>query len=182
MKTALYRHWDIDGVLLYVGISLSAVARLVQHKKSHWSGRIASVTIQQYPDRPSAERAERSAIRSEKPLYNIAHVPAANDNTPEPAVVPSNDYEPLHTVTVLPPAPEGDEYVRGSMQAHILIGSDLRLPRPDYRRVHASGKFTGNYWLLSRLESVCAEHGRKPYQWFDEQQALYLASCTSRAA
>ena len=30
----LYRHFDCDGVLLYVGISLSTVARLCEHKHS----------------------------------------------------------------------------------------------------------------------------------------------------
>lgn len=79
-QTALYRHWDADDNLLYVGISLSAVTRLAQHVAgAHWSHDIASVTIQYHPDRSAAEAAERKAIAEESPRHNVAH--AANDNT-----------------------------------------------------------------------------------------------------
>lgn len=33
-ETELYRHFAADGCLLYVGISLSAVARLTQHRQT----------------------------------------------------------------------------------------------------------------------------------------------------
>lgn len=72
-RTALYRHWDADGNLLYVGISLSAVGRLNQHRRdSHWSDEIASVTIEYFASREMALKAEADAIRSESPEHNIA--------------------------------------------------------------------------------------------------------------
>jgi hypothetical protein len=44
MKTSLYRHFDADGVLLYVGVSLWAVSRLTQHRHgSRWFHKIANV-------------------------------------------------------------------------------------------------------------------------------------------
>jgi len=71
-RTALYRHWDAEGQLLYVGISLSAVQRLAQHKAgSHWSDSINKVTIEYFENREAAHAAERAAVQSENPLHNI---------------------------------------------------------------------------------------------------------------
>lgn len=68
----MYRHWDADGRLLYVGISLSAISRLAQHSaSSHWSGDIARVTIENFETREAALAAERVAVQSENPLHNI---------------------------------------------------------------------------------------------------------------
>jgi hypothetical protein len=70
--THLYRHFDKDGVLLYVGISLSAIKRLGEHKDcSHWFNSIARVDIQQFPTRQAALAAERIAISTEMPKHNI---------------------------------------------------------------------------------------------------------------
>lgn len=72
-KTALYRHFSQDGELLYIGISLSAVQRLKQHKADKgWAGEIASVHIDYFPTRAAALEAERNAITREKPLFNKA--------------------------------------------------------------------------------------------------------------
>jgi len=74
IKTNLYRHFDADGKLLYVGISLSAISRLGQHQDhSHWFGSIARVEIVSFPSRADAIAAEREAIKNEKPLHNIVH-------------------------------------------------------------------------------------------------------------
>jgi hypothetical protein len=70
-KTALYRHFDSGGGLLYAGISLNAVTRLADHRTSDWFDQIAHVEIEQYPDRETALAAEREVIRTEKPAYNI---------------------------------------------------------------------------------------------------------------
>ena len=71
-RTHLYRHFDKDGRLLYVGISLSALSRLAQHREHrHWFDAIARVEIQSYPTRQAAREAERESIRKERPEYNI---------------------------------------------------------------------------------------------------------------
>jgi predicted GIY-YIG superfamily endonuclease len=73
VRTALYRHFDAEGQLLYVGISLSAVQRLAQHKTaSEWFRRIARVEIEWHPCRRDAEQAERRAIATENPICNRA--------------------------------------------------------------------------------------------------------------
>lgn len=70
--TQLYRHFDAQGRLLYVGISLSTVARLTQHRNSSdWYSQISRVEIQKFDTRSEAEGAEWEAIQKEKPIHNI---------------------------------------------------------------------------------------------------------------
>ena len=74
VRTALCRHFDADGALLYVGISLNSVARLAQHKlTAHWFAAIARIEIEWHPTRQSAESAEIVAIQNERPMHNLKH-------------------------------------------------------------------------------------------------------------
>jgi hypothetical protein len=73
-RTALYRHFRDDGVLLYVGISLSPLVRLCQHRESsRWFDDIARIEVEWLPNRLEAMEAERRAIRTEKPVHNVVH-------------------------------------------------------------------------------------------------------------
>lgn len=86
--TALYRHFARTGELLYVGIAGNPMARLHDHgKQSVWARAISMVTIVWYPDRFSAEEAERFACMSEGPKYNIQGSPRA-DRSLRPPVEP----------------------------------------------------------------------------------------------
>jgi hypothetical protein len=71
-RTELYRHYDDEGKLLYVGISLSTVSRLIDHKESPWFGRISHIKIERFPTRKAALIAEQIAITMEGPEYNKA--------------------------------------------------------------------------------------------------------------
>jgi hypothetical protein len=71
--TELYRHYDINGVLLYVGISISSITRAKQHKAaSGWWGEIVRIDIERFPNRKMADDAETVAIQTENPKYNVA--------------------------------------------------------------------------------------------------------------
>lgn len=73
-RTALYRHWDEEGNLLYIGISLSAVARLSEHMaNSSWAPDITKVTVEYYGNRRAALEAEQRAIETEAPAYNVVY-------------------------------------------------------------------------------------------------------------
>lgn len=73
MKFHLYRHFDANDTLLYVGVSLSTINRLGQHKDhSHWFDSIAKVTIENFDSREASLEAETQAILKEKPAHNIA--------------------------------------------------------------------------------------------------------------
>lgn len=73
-RTALYRHFDAAGELLYVGISLCAIGRLAQHRMDkQWYQDIARVEVEWLPDRDTALAAEKLAIQTERPRYNVVH-------------------------------------------------------------------------------------------------------------
>ena len=75
-KTDLYRHFDSEGMLLYIGISFHTLFRLADHRgESSWYDNIRTVTIEKFPSREAAEQAERAAIKSELPKHNEAHHP-----------------------------------------------------------------------------------------------------------
>lgn len=73
-KTALYRHISADGELLYVGIALTPVERMRDHKKgSRWFEQVATVTLEWFDTRALALAAEAAAIKAERPVYNKTH-------------------------------------------------------------------------------------------------------------
>ena len=70
-RTAIYRHFDADGLLLYVGISVNPFARTAQHSKaSEWFSRVAEIKLDWHVTRDDAEKAETAAIIGEKPVFN----------------------------------------------------------------------------------------------------------------
>lgn len=73
MKTQLYRYFDAQDKLLYVGVSLSAVVRLRGRKSVEWIEQVAKITIETFETRGLALAAERLAIQSESPAFNIHH-------------------------------------------------------------------------------------------------------------
>lgn len=71
---SLYRHFAGDGQLLYVGVSLNAIRRLVEHREaSGWFGGVRRVEIEVFASREEVLRAERAAIKRERPQYNVQH-------------------------------------------------------------------------------------------------------------
>ena len=70
----LYRFFDTEGVLLYVGITYDLSMRFSQHSVERgWWGQWAYSTVVRYYSRATLEAAERKAIKSEKPLHNEVH-------------------------------------------------------------------------------------------------------------
>jgi hypothetical protein len=69
----LYRHWDADANLLYVGVAKKPAQRERQHAKSSpWMVFHAETTLQRFETRGESERAEAAAIANEWPLFNVA--------------------------------------------------------------------------------------------------------------
>jgi predicted GIY-YIG superfamily endonuclease len=71
-KTTLYRLYDANDVLLYVGISGKWLARMAQHAAGKgWWDDVATVRREAFPTRAEALAAEVQAIRDEGPLHNV---------------------------------------------------------------------------------------------------------------
>jgi hypothetical protein len=101
-QTALYRHFNANNVLLYVGISLCATTRLAQHRDAaHWFDQITRVTVEWHPTREAAERAEAIAIVRETPKFNIDRPRVDDSELAGASIVRAIALEDLRTIEEL---------------------------------------------------------------------------------
>lgn len=71
---ALYRYYDAGGELLYVGIANDPFRRMAEHRQGkQWWQQVKHLTLEHFPNRKEALTAEREAIKTEHPRYNIQH-------------------------------------------------------------------------------------------------------------
>lgn len=69
--TILYRVFDAQDRLLYVGIAYSIFLRLAQHNDSAgWAHHAVKITLERFSGREAAVAAESEAIRTEDPVWN----------------------------------------------------------------------------------------------------------------
>lgn len=72
-RTAVYRLFDIDGRLLYVGISNNPHARWRSHAHTKpWWGDVVTREIEWHPTREGAEQAETHLVGALRPKWNTA--------------------------------------------------------------------------------------------------------------
>lgn len=73
-RHVIYRMFDTDGALLYVGISSQIPERIAQHRRtSPWFADVARIVVKLLPNRRAALDAELTAIRTEAPTCNVRH-------------------------------------------------------------------------------------------------------------
>lgn len=73
-KTGVYTMRNKDKETLYVGMSKDPKKRAKQHaKKKDWYPEVTKTKVKTYPNRESAAKAEKKAIQSKSPKYNIVH-------------------------------------------------------------------------------------------------------------
>ena len=80
-KWTLYRMYDADDQLLYIGISGRGARRFTEHRgaKAWWTN-VATIKVEHYAFAGQAEQAETEAIWAEAPLHNVRHnSPAVRD-------------------------------------------------------------------------------------------------------
>ncbi len=70
----VYKYFDALNNLLYVGQSAQPFARLEAHKSKDWARRIKSVTMTKYATSRGALKAERDAIKAQRPAFNFVHM------------------------------------------------------------------------------------------------------------
>jgi hypothetical protein len=82
----LYRVYDASGDLLYVGIAVNVFNRMRGHRReAAWWPLADTGTVERYPKRFDAQRAESRAIRSEHPKFNVRNERSYGDMPlPEP--------------------------------------------------------------------------------------------------
>lgn len=71
-STYLYKHWNYDGVVIYVGITANPEQRLYNHKRNaSWFKEVSQVSFKKFSNRLMARTAERYSIKTDKPAYNL---------------------------------------------------------------------------------------------------------------
>ena len=74
--TSVYRYYDTDDVLIYVGITGRGVARNIEHNKSkEWWPHVARQEIDHFATREEALAEERRLIGTHLPPFNRQHNP-----------------------------------------------------------------------------------------------------------
>lgn len=128
--TAVYRFFDVSGRLLYVGIAYDPAERWKDHaRRTKWWKDAADNTIDWYDTRGEAERAERTALRYERPVYNKAGsvTPYQGPTTKHGMRLPRKvrveddvwaDYERLCAERGVAPEEDVNAYVRRQIRAH----------------------------------------------------------------
>lgn len=72
--TVLYRLYDADDQLLYVGATGNLTQRRYSHRSNQpWGHEIARIEAETFPSRAAALAAEREAIAAEHPRWNVHH-------------------------------------------------------------------------------------------------------------
>ena len=93
-RTVVYRHYDAEGRLLYVGAARSFGNRTQTHlREAEWVSQSVRAEAVFYPTREEALDAEMAAIRSEKPIYNAVRNGRSLAKPPKRATKP-----PVETV------------------------------------------------------------------------------------
>lgn len=72
-RTCVYRLYDANDGLLYVGITTDTAVRWQAHSTSKWWPEVARKDVTWYAKRADAEAAEIAAIKAEQPAHNRAH-------------------------------------------------------------------------------------------------------------
>lgn len=71
---AVYRIFDAEGGLLYIGTSPNPMNRMHDHaSRKVWATRIASVRVEWFTNKADAMAAEITAIAAEGPEWNVHH-------------------------------------------------------------------------------------------------------------
>lgn len=87
----LYRFFDGDSTLLYVGRTVDARSRFRTHERTkEWFDGVARIEREVFPTAESLATAEVAAIRSEHPLHNIQHAAGRR-----PRKVPTATADPI---------------------------------------------------------------------------------------
>jgi hypothetical protein len=127
---AVYRMFDAEGRLLYVGMTGNAGTRLGSHASKRWFPLVTNITLQWCPTKAAARVSEVRAIRNEWPRYNVAD---RFGRMPEDVPAPVRAAEIVAAIPDISPLPQGPvglaEAVRlGILHPDTTVGA-LRMAR-----------------------------------------------------
>ena len=125
-RQAVYRCFADDGTLLYIGTTGHLGRRLADHAQKTWFLASTRITLEWFPDEEKAAKAERKAIETEGPKYNIAHNRAMTVRLPSFANRKSREKAAGREVPIVfltaGTRPEGTVTLREALAAGLLPG------------------------------------------------------------
>ncbi|GAA2351039.1 GIY-YIG nuclease family protein [Glycomyces rutgersensis] len=136
----MYRFFDADGTLLYVGITDNLPRRMQNHiDQKPWWGRVTNISTEFFPNRDAVLSAERDAIRAEKPRYNRAGMQRAGESL---AVLNQavRAYETAHNILVRAIV---DAHLHGNVSANNIARA-------------LAGRTAGPGWNRNRVLAILA--------------------------
>jgi len=164
--TQLYRHFNAEGQLLYVGVSLRSMKRLAEHKNnSDWFNEITRVDIEHFSDRKTAMDAERKAVQEENPKYNKRlrkHIPKPKDHKLE--VAKENVVFELVSVTPLHSLDSVGNILGiriGLVRELIDAGRLSAVELPPHREGYKPKQAVTGWSILTYIEMLEQEHKEK---------------------
>lgn len=73
-RPVMYRAFDEDDRLIYIGASKDLPQRFALHRvRSWWADLVARVQVQVFSTMDAAFAAEKAAIQEERPAFNVRH-------------------------------------------------------------------------------------------------------------
>jgi predicted GIY-YIG superfamily endonuclease len=90
----LYRMFDANEQLLYIGLTNNPKGRFGRHRDTKdWFAQVSRIQLEIFDSRQELVDAERAAIAAEKPLHNIVHNREALAEQEEAEFFEEEDYE-----------------------------------------------------------------------------------------
>lgn len=136
--TSVYRYYDKLGILLYVGITRTGIARNVQHNRSaQWWPMVVRQEVEHLASRTAARAREKDLIQEYRPPFNVQHNvdhQSLRDAYLGLAVanVPADDIRAMlrrlnRTLPVTFVKREDGRYLR-TLPEHLCVAQVLRMP------------------------------------------------------
>lgn len=158
-RIALYRHYDSNFELLYVGITDVLSRRTSEHEAgADWFESVTRTTVEYFTSRDRALRGERLAIAMERPIHNVRR-----------------DTGPLPTLA--------DGAWRSRLHDHLSI-NDLTMRGVSLTANCAAGYlhgvlFDGKDPTIDRFLRICAAAGADPIAILDLSTVTAITGAAS---
>ena len=155
-KTGVYKMYDNDHNLLYVGMTASLLSRMSDHvKQKEWFTDVRNISFTWYPTRYQAEIAEKTSIRWDNPKYNKQSVVKNTDAY--------KHMESLFGVSDL----QQDEFHKNLVKLRLQFAADLQ-----NKNVLCDSGNAFEWSLMNAYDFICPKE-----EWdFECQDCVKLAS------
>lgn len=147
-RTALYRLYDAEDDLLYIGISRNPATRFKVHERYQpWRHHVACVDLTWHADYLSARADELARQRSERPPYNAMHSSQSRLSWDMPALKYDSDAEIDGTAKEIRDLLDRGAWQPGKRLAPYSVSRSLGLPV--YLVAGAMGRLCAEGYLRS---------------------------------